>query len=196
MYRRARLVLGAAVVLFGGMLAWNRLAHPSEMVLSTQRVTKLTDKQSIPKVCPGIEVQSMTVSATSRIDDVSGSGPEIKIARSAKSNENGRGQAATIIALGPILGSMDSRDLKTDLDCTAKGIGVTVDITRSANYNGAAAKNVLWRPTVELVIVLDPTVIISATWTMHLTSGAPVARAQTPPYSEQRYPVTVTAAVR
>jgi len=102
-----------------------------------------------------------------------------------------------VIAHGPVLGSMDSQKVETDLLCTAKGLLLTATITRSADYNGSALKNAAWRPQINITIVLhqaEP--IFQATWKMRLTTGAEVSRAETPLYADQRYPITVTKTIR
>lgn len=88
-------------------------------------------------------------------------------------------KTVTVIALGPVLGSMDSPKVETSLACTAKGIVLTATITRSADYHGAVLKNVLWRPKIEIVVVFrQPEIIFATTWRMRLTTGAEVDHAQ------------------
>jgi len=101
------------------------------------------------------------------------------------------GKAVTVIAVGPVLGSMDSHEIETRLECTTNGFALTATITRSADYSGSALKNLLWRPRIELAVVLKkPNVIVEVTWKICLTTGADLNHAQTPPYSEQKYPIT------
>jgi hypothetical protein len=95
-----------------------------------------------------------------------------------------------IVVLGPVLGSMDSTDVKTHLVCTTKGFALTATITRSADYHGATAKNVIWRPRIEIAVVLgEPEVIFRATWKLRLTTGSELDHGQTGSYPEQTYPV-------
>jgi hypothetical protein len=102
------------------------------------------------------------------------------------------GKAVTVIALGPVLGSMDSPEIKTDLACTAKGLVLTAIITRSANYNGGVRQNQNWRPRIEMALYLrQPEVLFKAIWKMRLTTGVELDHAQTPPsYPDQQYPIT------
>jgi hypothetical protein len=70
-------------------------------------------------------------------------------------------------------------------------------ITRSANFNGAAAQNVNWYPKITLVLLpLQPNTELKVIWRMRTTAGAELSRAKTPPYSETEYPVVLTRMLR
>jgi hypothetical protein len=160
----------------------------------------VADAQGNVETCAGVEVRSIGISAEferkvlldampARIDIVSLQPSTLK--------STAAGKAITVIALGPVLGSMDSPDVKTNLGCTAKGFVLTATLTRSANYTGAAAKNVLWRPRISIAAVLrQPEGTVEATWRMRLTTGREINHARTPPYTEQEYPITVTKTIR
>lgn len=106
-------------------------------------------------------------------------------------------KTVSVIALGPVLGSMDSHKLETNFTCTTNGVALTTTITRSADYHGAVQKNVLWRPKLQILIVpRGPEVIFEAIWKMRLTTGAELNHTRMPPYPEQNYPITVTTTVR
>jgi hypothetical protein len=137
------------------------------------------------KVCSAATVLTMEVSQDTNRALFGDGAPEIRSAPS----ESG---TLSVVALGPVLGSMDSRDFKPRVDCDASGIAVTTALTRSANYNGAAAKNVLWRPRIELRIV-SPRVhgLLEVRWTMRLSTGAQLKHARTLPYAEQTFPLSV-----
>lgn len=107
------------------------------------------------------------------------------------------GLPVTVTALGPVLGSMDSKSVKTELACTPKGVVLTATLTRSADYHAASAKNVLWRPRIEAEIVpRGPEVTLEVTWRIRLTTGEELDHAQTPPYPDTKYPLTVTETIR
>lgn len=158
--------------------------------------------QEIMKTCASAAVQSISLSAESEREiflDAMPEKPVIKIAPAPSSSTmpGAAGKAVTVIALGPVLGSMDSPKVETDLVCTAKGVALTATTTRSADYHGAVAKNVLWRPKIEIVVIPRQTeVIFETTWRMRLTTGVEVDHARTPPYPEQKFPISVVAIVR
>lgn len=98
----------------------------------------------------------------------------------------------TVIARGPILGSMDSEDVSTYLACTHAGFVLTATIVRSAQYRGAVRQNVPWRPVITVVLrPLPGELSFESIWRMKLTNGKTVDRAQTPSHPEQRYPFSV-----
>jgi hypothetical protein len=141
------------------------------------------------KMCPGVTVRSVNVS------------PQIlkDIARNARQETIETGASATatdgitVVAKGPVLGSMDSEELSTDLACSSDGFVLTATITRSANYHGAVLQNVLWFPRVAIVVVpLRPEIVFQAIWKMRLTNGRMLDHARTPPYPEHKYPLTLT----
>jgi len=158
--------------------------------------------QEISKSNTGAEakVRSIKVSLELERDVLLDTTPErIEIAppQASETTPGAAGKAVTVIALGPVLGSMDSPDVKTDVACTRKGIRLTATVTRSADYHGGVRQNVLWRPKIEVVVVLrQPEVSFEAIWRMRLTTGAELDHAQTPPYPDRKYPITVTAMVR
>lgn len=162
----------------------------------------IVSAQEIMKTCGGVEVRSINISAETEREVLLEAAPEkpaIEIAPAPPSSpmSDTVGKAVTIIALGPVLGSMDLRTVETDLACTAKGFALTATITRSADFHGGVLKNVIWRPKIEIAVVLrQPEVIFEATWRMRLTTGAEAEHTQTPPYPEQKYPATVTKTVR
>jgi hypothetical protein len=88
---------------------------------------------------------------------------------------------------------MDSRKIETDFSCTVNGVLLTATITRSANYAGAVQKNAAWRPQLNFTLLLHQSeVLVQVAWKMRLTTGAEVSHAETPSYSDQSYPITVT----
>jgi len=190
---------GTAIVLAGTIVAAGigyALATRSEnegvMVSYPATATSPTSggiaKNSI-NACAGVEVISIGVSTdVSRGGALLDASPTITVGPGG-----GGGKAITIIAAGPVLGSMDSAKVKTDLVCTAKGLALTATITRSADYEGAVLANVHWRPRVTIAVVLrQAEVILQTTWRMRLTTGNELDHARTPPYADQKYPITVT----
>ena len=102
----------------------------------------------------------------------------------------------TVVARGPVLGSMDSEELNTDLTCAKDGLVLTATITRSANYHGAVRQNQLWFPQITIVgVPLTPEMVFQTIWRMRLTDGTVVERSRTPPFPEKRYPITLTRKV-
>lgn len=99
--------------------------------------------------------------------------------------------AVMLLATGPMLGSMDSPEVATSVECTTDGATVTATLTRSADYAGGVKKNILWRPTLAMKILPRAATVLRVTWRMRLTTGAEVERAQTPPYPELPYPLRV-----
>jgi hypothetical protein len=156
--------------------------------------------QHVVRTCPTVEIRTLSVSFQLERPIPPGAPPgtgEIAPASVSTKTSGTDESLVTVIALGPILGAMDSREVKTDLACTPKGIVLTARISRSADFKGAVAANVSWRPEIEIGIVLRrPEVIIQTTWRMTLTTGEELDRATTPPYPENKYPVTVTKPIR
>ena len=142
-------------------------------------------------VCPSIEVRSILNAVDS--SDLKTSAPEIRVEAgvgSAAPPPNSNVKLLSVIALGPILGSMDSNEVKTELTCTAKGVALTATITRSAGFKGSVLKNVLWRPKITLVVVSRETgTLFEAIWVMQLSTGIKLKHAQTPSQPDLRYPI-------
>jgi hypothetical protein len=102
-------------------------------------------------------------------------------------------QNIAIVARGPVLGSMDSEKLKTDLTCSSEGLVLTATITRSANYHGAVRQNLLWFPQITVVVVpLISNMVFQTIWRMRLTNGKRLDRSRTPPFPERKYPIAIT----
>lgn len=104
---------------------------------------------------------------------------------------------ATAMAVGPVLGSMDSKDVETTLACDAKGVMVTATTIRSAAYGGATQKNVLWRPRLEIVLAPRRSgTVLTTIWKMRLDTGVEARHTRMPPYPEMSYPVAVTTRIQ
>lgn len=155
--------------------------------------------QEVTKRCAGADVRLIGVAAQVEQGAPPDDAPEIEIV-SATSPVTGRGsagKAVTLIAVGPVLGSMDSRKVETELRCTAKGPVLTVTIKRSADYYGGVHKDVLWRPRIEIAVApRRRNLTFQTIWAMRLTSGAELKRAQTSPYPERKYPISITKMIR
>jgi len=156
--------------------------------------------QEVTKRCAGADVRLIGVAAQVEQGAPPDDAPERIEVVSAPSSATGRdsaGKAVTLIAVGPVLGSMDSREVETELRCTAKGPVLTVTITRSADYHGGVHKDVLWRPRIEIAVApRRRNLAFQTIWAMRLTSGAELKHAQTPPYPERKYPINVTKIIR
>jgi len=108
------------------------------------------------------------------------------------------GPTSTVIdAVGPLLGSMDSDSVPTELTCTTTGLMLIATITRSAEYDGAVEQNIQWYPIVKIEVKLQqPTAGIQVTWAMRLSNGVVVDHTHPWPYSGQPYPLTVTTTIQ
>ena len=144
--------------------------------------------QESVKSCPSVDVRSINESAR----PVQNFPLDTKQATIEATEASG----ITIVARGPVLGSMDSENLITDLACTAHGFRLTGTITRSANYRGAVRQNVLWSPEITIAIVpRQPAIVVQTIWKMRLSNGKELGRARTPPYLHQDYPIRDTQIV-
>ena len=106
--------------------------------------------------------------------------------------------ATTLVAIGPVLGPMDSRDVAAEAVCNAAGdLVLTATITRSAqNAGDDARKYVLWRPRITVIVVPKHERFVFRTiWRMRLTTGGDVKRIEMPPYGAQIYPIIVSKTV-
>jgi hypothetical protein len=173
----------AGVVYAFTTLPWSKRANaptPMPVVANMPEVNK--------KSCERAEIISTKISREFYKDggDFEAT-PQITASTDLKNNR------ANIVVIGPVLGSMDSPHIKTDLICTSKGFQVVAAITRSTEYQGAAAKNVLWHPKIALEVSLhDPEVLFEAKWDMVSTTGTHLDDAQTLPYPVQKYPINLT----
>jgi len=148
--------------------------------------------QKVIKKCAGVEVRSMKVSLQP-VQDVPLDAQQETIETGPSATGT---KVITVVASGPILGSMDSEKLNPGLACSSEGLVLTATITRSANYSGAVRQNVIWFPRITIVLVPHQAdMAFQAIWKMRLTSGKEVDRARTPPYPEKKYPITVTKTI-
>jgi hypothetical protein len=148
--------------------------------------------QESVKSCPRVEVRSINESAR-LIRDLPIDTKHETIETGVSKGET---KEITIVARGPVLGSMDSEKLNTDLACSTDGFALTATITRSANYHGAIRQNVLWSPEIIIVIMpSQPAVVAQTVWKMRLSNGKEVGQARTPPYLQQDYPIIVKKTV-
>lgn len=155
------------------------------------------------QMCPGLLVRSVHVSTELEKGGIFFPDPAPKkimnVAENVSANKTGSaGKVLTVVAIGPILGPMDAPRLRTDLSCTTQGgLLLTATIVRAADFHGAVLANVNWRPKIEIEIALrQREAMFQVAWAMRLTTGAMVDYAQTPPYGEQRYPITMTKMIR
>jgi hypothetical protein len=142
------------------------------------------DAQSV-KTCVGAEVLSIKESPESRYSDDQTKTIEVTASESTE-------KAVTIVARGPVLGSMDWSVVETNLACTQHGILLTANITRSAGFTGSTLKNTPWIPRINVVVMLrQPDMLFEVRWRMRLTTGEELTPAQPPAYPEQIYPITM-----
>jgi hypothetical protein len=149
--------------------------------------------QEVIKRCAGVEVHSIHVSyELARNTPLNEKSKTIEISPPVAGSKD-----VTIVARGPILGSMDSTTIKTEFSCTGTGFILAATISRSEYYNGVVAQNQIWLPKISMVVTpRAPEVVFEAVWKMGLTNGKEVDRARTPPYPDQKYPIAVTKTLR
>jgi hypothetical protein len=156
--------------------------------------------QQLHKECGAVGVGSVSVSVNTDTGDLSHPRnvdlkPQVE-PQSAESPHH-TDKMISVIAFGPVLGSMDSSEVVATVNCSNEGARVTAIITRSANYQGAAAKNVLWRPRIKLLLALrKPEVVLQLKWRMRLSNGVEVHKAGTSQQDFQVYPIVVTQVLR
>src|ERR1700682_6140220 len=130
------------------------------IVLPLGLFANLSNAQESIKTCVALDVRAIEVLAESggqspfqsKSESVflpPGPVPAIDIVPAQRGKENTTSDVMMIVR-GPVLGSMDSQKVETNLLCTAKGVLLTATITRSADYNGAVLKNAPWRPQVDI----------------------------------------------
>ncbi len=144
--------------------------------------------------CPLLEIHSVALSEDSEEEALRATGPNREappsLASSAARSDAAGRQEVTLLALGPVLDSLDSREIKTDFACTAEGAMLAATITR---YSGGVMKNVFWRPRIKIVMTLRRSEArFRATWKMRRTDGTELDHAGV----DQKYPVTVTTTIR
>jgi hypothetical protein len=99
--------------------------------------------------------------------------------------------AKVVRIVGPILGSMDSPLVDATLRCDGGTITLMSNIVRSASYQGATGKNILWKPEIDIQLadgVLR--VHIESIWSMHLNDGREIVFDEND--SEQQFPVFIS----
>lgn len=169
--------LAALIVL--GLIAWPR------RLLATHAA-----EQGSATSCA--EVQSIRFSEDPEYYVLHDRAPETAELAIVSARPGPRG-AVTVIAVGPVLGSMDTKNVETTRTCNAAGVTITATTTRSAGYYGAVLKNTLWRPRLEIVLVpRQGGTLLTTTWKMRLSTGAEVRHTRMPPYPDMYYPISVT----
>lgn len=140
--------------------------------------------------CSRIEVLSLNSSSVGEREHVAAPNPLVKVKFESKGRVRTPAGIVHIIAIGPVLGSMDSRAVRIHSVCTKTGVSLSATITRSAFFHGSVLQNLIWRPQIAIVARLpSPEASFKITWRMRLTNGVEVSHAQTPTYPMQRYPV-------
>ena len=151
--------------------------------------------QEIAKKCARAEVRSITVSTETGSDWPLDTKAQTEVASDAPAAQEPGQRILTVVAYGPILGAaMNSPEVKTDLACTARGFSLVATITHLGD--GDASKNALWRSKISLNLTRHEDATFEMIWKMQRPGGADVGHAQTQPYPEQRYPITVTKTLR
>jgi hypothetical protein len=107
------------------------------------------------------------------------------------------GVAVTILAKGPILGSMNSREIETHRECRPDGIRLTATIVFSEGYRDAAAKNVLWRPRLELPLRLRrPALEVEVVWQARVATHPGTDQPVAAPSAVSAYPMFIRKTIR
>ena len=102
------------------------------------------------------------------------------------------GDVVTLVAAGPILDRLYSRDMKVNAACSAGGVTIEVNVTQLFAETGNALKNVPWRPLVTLKVTPRRSrARVESTWRIHLVGVGELARAQTLGFPALNYPVSV-----
>lgn len=161
------------------------------VLIAINLLTSSVYADEIIKNCLDGEVRSVDVSAEVVQIAPTNAKPEIIEIVTTK------GKTTGVIARGPVLGSMDSPKLKTNLSCTKTGISLVATIVRSEHYIGATLQNQFWHPLIRVEITpYSSERVFEFTWKMQLTNGKEIRRARTPPYPDQEYPIVLTKMIR
>jgi hypothetical protein len=122
--------------------------------------------------------------------------PTIDVIHDSETRPGGDPARITIVARGPVLGSMDSPNVEAHLECVPGGLRLTAIIARSEAYQGAAAKNVLWRPRLEWPVHLRQMELkLEVTWQQRPPRDERIDRSPAPP-SSPPFPIVVTKTIR
>jgi len=106
---------------------------------------------------------------------------------------------------GPVLDSIVSTKVTSEIDCSHNSVSVIAHIWRSGTedatwawqaggYIGDIAKDALWRPSIEFNLAPAkgmPAVPVEIVWILHGEDGKPVDSFQTPDMPRQAYPLSV-----
>jgi hypothetical protein len=155
--------------------------------------------QEFAKRCASAEATQVEVSVVSG-SKLLGGFPRIEILPSDPSGTRLRklNEAVEVVALGPVLGSADSAQLKTEVKCEVDGLSLKATIKRFASYPIANLGSFLspghnWRPQVAFrVRLLQPKVVFRLIWNMRLPDGTNATHAGTPQTPDQSYPIVLT----
>ncbi len=108
----------------------------------------------------------------------------------------GSGNAVYLLASGPVLGSMDSREIAFETVCASGNIHVTATVTRASGYGGAVLKFTTWRPLIRFDLPLATRKRrVTLTWRMVSSSGAELNEGGLPTGFTQPFPITLTHGV-
>jgi hypothetical protein len=105
--------------------------------------SSIAHAQQLVKECSGVHVQSITFlkqNSEPTAEDAQRAMPFIEMAPPVPPSGATPTRSVTVIAVGPILGSMDLQEVATSIQCTREGVGLTATITRSAEYHGGVKK--------------------------------------------------------
>ncbi len=98
-----------------------------------------------------------------------------------------------LLAVGPVLGSMDGRAIAFTADCSSGNVHVSATVVRASGYVGAVLKFAMWRPLVRLDfpgVAKYPK--MSLTWRMVSDAGEIIPEGDLPTGVKQHYPFTLT----
>jgi hypothetical protein len=159
-------------------------------MLASMFASPVAAAEEIKTACHGLEARVINASGM-RSGDEANLPADIKV---TSVDAPGRitavpSKTLRVLLFGPVLGSMDSNDFPTGLTCTDSGIIITMTIE---HWGDAATKNILWRPRVELELILHQTkVVLEGKWVMRSRTGALVAKASGWGGPEEKFPLTI-----
>jgi hypothetical protein len=175
-----------SVVIFSAMLLWLASPQPGNASVNI-------------KACDSLDIRDATIDilAYPMYRDHAPH-PVIEIA-SAASASGAPHDRQNILIVGPTLGSMDSDDETSEIQCAEKGVVVVTNLTRSifALDGLVPGHNSRWRPTLAFSLArASQPITVEARWNMRASVlRFSLDHAGLPPAAELAYPVVVTTTI-
>jgi hypothetical protein len=145
----------------------------------TSVLTSPANAQQILKRCAGVDVRSVHSEAEFNLDPKTPLDPRLTI---ETASPEAAGQVVTVIARGPVLGSLD-RPRKTESSCTANGLLLTTIIIRSAKSSSGTKSQgtFFYRSKIEVEMLPHCEIVVQIIWRMQLDTGPELHHAQISP---------------